>query len=89
LCIGKDYHDELWCEIMLMDGCHIWLGRPQLIDRRVLHDGYLNTYTFTKDGRKISLASLSSSQLTKSKPQKNQEQTKLLLTRRASYLKDS
>jgi len=32
-----------------LDACHILLGRPWLFDRRVTHDGHLNTYTFTKD----------------------------------------
>ena len=43
-CIGK------------MDACHILLGRPWLFDRKVVHDGYLNTYSFSKDGKKITLA---------------------------------
>ena len=73
LSIGKNYHDELWCDIIPMDACHVLLGRPWLFDRRVLHDGFLNTYTFTKDGKKITLAPLSPSQLTKSKPQKSQD----------------
>jgi len=39
-----------------MDACHILLGRPWLFDRKVVHDGYLNTYSFSKDGKKITLA---------------------------------
>ena len=54
--IGKSYHDELWCDIIPMDTCHLLLGRPWLFDRKVIHDGYLNTYTFSKDGKKITLA---------------------------------
>ena len=72
-----------------MDACHILLGRPWLFDRRVLHDGFLNTYTFTKDGKKITLAPLSPSQLTKSKPQKSQDQTNMLLTLGEPFLKTS
>ena len=49
--IGKHYYDELWCDIIPMDACHLLLGRPWLFDRKVMHDGYLNTYTFHKDGR--------------------------------------
>nr|GEU87194.1 putative reverse transcriptase domain, zinc finger, CCHC-type, aspartic peptidase domain protein [Tanacetum cinerariifolium] len=56
--IGNKYTDELWCEVIPMDVCHILLGRPWLYDRRVKHDGYRNTYTFKKDGVSITLAAL-------------------------------
>jgi len=39
-----------------MDACHIQLGRPWLSDRKVKHDGCLNTYSFSKDGKRITLA---------------------------------
>ena len=61
--IGKHYTDEIWCDIIPMDACHILLGRPWFYDRKVMHDGCLNTYTFSKDGKKITLAPLSPSQL--------------------------
>jgi len=38
---------------------------------KVKYDGYLNAYSFSKDGQKITLAPLSHSQIHKSKPQKN------------------
>jgi len=28
LSIGKNYRDELWCDVIPMDACHILLGRP-------------------------------------------------------------
>ena len=61
LSIGKHYSDEIWCDIIPMDACHILLGRPWLYDRKVMHDGCLNTYSFSKDGKKITLAPLSPS----------------------------
>jgi len=39
LSIGKNYKDEIWCDIVPMDACHILLGRPWLFDRRVMHGG--------------------------------------------------
>ncbi|KAJ0865930.1 putative nucleotidyltransferase, Ribonuclease H [Helianthus annuus] len=54
--IGNKYTDEIWCEVLLMDACHILLGRPWQYDRRVKHDGFRNTYTFKKDGINITLA---------------------------------
>jgi len=41
-----------------MDACHVLLGCPWLFDRSVMHDGRLNTYTFTKDHKKITLTPL-------------------------------
>ncbi|XP_022891902.1 uncharacterized protein LOC111406756 [Olea europaea var. sylvestris] len=38
-----------------MDACHLLLGRPWQYDRKVLHDGFKNTYSFVKDGVKIVL----------------------------------
>jgi hypothetical protein len=87
--IGKNYHDELWCDIIPMDACHILLGRPWLFDRKVMHDGHLNTYTFSKDGKKITLAPLSPSQLHKSKPQTAQTHSDLLLAFSEPLLKAS
>lgn len=26
--IGKSYKDEVWCDVIPMDACHILLGRP-------------------------------------------------------------
>ena len=30
-----------------MDACHLLLGRPCEFDRKMIHDGFLNTYSFT------------------------------------------
>ena len=54
--IGKNYQDELWCDVIPMDACQMLLGRPWLYDRKVMHNGYLNTQSFNKDGKKITLA---------------------------------
>nr|XP_043629900.1 uncharacterized protein LOC122601201 [Erigeron canadensis] len=56
--IGNKYTDELWCEVIPMDACHILLGDPWLYDRRVKHDGFRNTYTFKQDGLIVTLALL-------------------------------
>jgi len=69
--IWKNYCDELWFDVIPMDACHMLLGRPWLFDRKVNHNGYLNTYSFTKDGKKVTLSSLTPSQLQKAKPQKD------------------
>jgi len=33
------FHDEVLCDIMPMDVCHILLGRPWQYDRKAIHDG--------------------------------------------------
>jgi hypothetical protein len=45
------YRDEIVCDVIPMDVCHILLGRPWHFDRKVIHDGRKNTYTLEKDGR--------------------------------------
>lgn len=45
----------MWCDVVPMDAYHLLLGRPWQYDRRVVHDGFKNTYTFVKDGIKVTL----------------------------------
>ena len=44
------YSDEIMCDIIPMDSCHVLLGRTWKFDRKSLHNGYANTYSLTKDG---------------------------------------
>ena len=53
--IGDAYHDKIYCDIAPMDACHLLLGRPWEFDRRIIHDGFLNTYTFTFNNRTFTL----------------------------------
>jgi len=59
-----------------MNACHILLGTPWLFDREVVHVGYLNTYSFLKDGKRITLTPIQPSQPLK--PQKNPPKSLLL-----------
>jgi len=63
--IGQKYQDQVWCDVVPMDACHLLLGRPCQYDHRAHHDCYANTYTFVKDGVKIKLTPLPSSGLDK------------------------
>jgi hypothetical protein len=45
------YRDEILCDVIPMDVCHVLLGRPWNFDRNVIHDGRKNTYTLEKNGR--------------------------------------
>ena len=53
------YHDEILCDVVNMDCTHILLGRPWILDKKVRHDGLLNTYSFNHDGRIVTLLPLS------------------------------
>ncbi|XP_042465780.1 uncharacterized protein LOC122048251 [Zingiber officinale] len=55
--IGR-YTDEVLCDVVPMQASHLLLGRPWKFDRRTTHDGYKNRYSFSKDGRNITLAPL-------------------------------
>jgi len=46
------YFDEVLCDIMPMDCCHILLGRPWQYDRYAIHDGRMNQYTLWVNGKK-------------------------------------
>ncbi|XP_012439934.1 uncharacterized protein LOC105765404 [Gossypium raimondii] len=52
--IGK-YHDEVLCDVVPMDAGHMLLGCPWQFDRKVIHDGFTNRYTFKFDGKNVTL----------------------------------
>ena len=54
--MGKKCFDSVWCDMVLIDACHILLGRPWQFDRSVVHDGKKNTYTLSIKGKHIVLA---------------------------------
>jgi hypothetical protein len=45
------YKDEILCDVIPIDVCHLLLGRPWKYDMNVIHDGRKNTYTLEKNGR--------------------------------------
>jgi len=53
--IGAIYKDQVWCDVVSMDVCHLLLGRPWLYDRRVMYDGFLNTCTFMFNSTRVVL----------------------------------
>jgi hypothetical protein len=52
------YKDEILCDVLPMDVCHLLLGRPWKYDRNVVHDGRKNMYTLEKNGRTHMLLSM-------------------------------
>jgi len=63
---------------------HHWL-----YERKVMHNGYLNTYSFSKDGKKVTLAPSSPSKLHEIQPQKQPKYKDCLLTMSEPLLKTS
>ncbi|KAL4289850.1 hypothetical protein GQ457_14G012880 [Hibiscus cannabinus] len=57
------YKDEVLCDVVPMHATHMLLGRPWQFDRKVMHDGHRNRYSFTYDGKKHTLAPLSPQQV--------------------------
>ncbi|XP_073139094.1 uncharacterized protein [Henckelia pumila] len=60
--IGK-YVDEVLCDVVPMQACHILLGRPWQFDRKVIHDGFKNRYSFTLKKEPIVLLPMSPKQV--------------------------
>jgi len=52
------YQDHVTCDVIPMDVCHVFLGRPWQYDKGAIHDGRSNPYTFEKDGKKHTLIPL-------------------------------
>ncbi|CAM8940314.1 unnamed protein product [Rhodiola kirilowii] len=53
--IGVSYINEIYCDVVSTDVCHLLLGRPWQFDRYVVHDDRTNTYSFLFRGKKIML----------------------------------
>lgn len=51
----QNYKDRAWCDVVAMDAHHLLLGKSWQYDRRVTHDGCLNTYNFLFNSTKIVL----------------------------------
>jgi hypothetical protein len=52
------YKDEILCDVIPMDVCHLLLGRSWQYERNIVHDGRKNTYTLEKTGRTHMLMSI-------------------------------
>jgi hypothetical protein len=53
-----NYQDEVLCDVITMDVCHVLLGRPWQSNQRTIYDGRNNTYTFEKNGVRHTLLPL-------------------------------
>ncbi|XP_060213640.1 uncharacterized protein LOC132640843, partial [Lycium barbarum] len=60
--VGK-YHDEVLCDVVPMQACHLLLGRPWQYDRSVNHNGRTNQYNLGHNGAKHVLNPMTPSQV--------------------------
>ncbi|KAH0653052.1 hypothetical protein KY289_030730 [Solanum tuberosum] len=60
--VGR-YEDEIICDVVPMQACHVLLGRPWQYDRDTTHHGRKNRYSLLHNGKKYTLAPLSPSQV--------------------------
>ncbi|XP_074314481.1 uncharacterized protein LOC141649697 [Silene latifolia] len=56
--IGKEYSDEVMCDVLPMDACHLLLGRPWEFYRDCFHRERENTYSFKLGKNKITFTHL-------------------------------
>jgi len=52
------FKDEVLCEVLPMDTCHLLLGRPWQFDKETTHHGRSNTYSFADKGQRFVLTPL-------------------------------
>ncbi|XP_074284242.1 uncharacterized protein LOC141608797 [Silene latifolia] len=57
------YVDEILCDVIPMDACHVLLGRPWQFDRDVIHRGRSNEYELKDKGKRIILKPMSASEV--------------------------
>lgn len=60
--VGK-YSDEVLCDVVPMQACHLLLGRPWQFDKDTMHHGQSNMYSFVHDKRKYNLTPLTPPQV--------------------------
>nr|GEW81322.1 hypothetical protein [Tanacetum cinerariifolium] len=53
--VGTTYKDNVWCDVVAMDACHLLLGRPWEYDLDITPNRKTNTYSFLFGGVKNTL----------------------------------
>ncbi|KAK1682138.1 hypothetical protein QYE76_042986 [Lolium multiflorum] len=57
------YEDIIECDVVPMTVCYMLLGRPWQFDKKAIHDGYSNAYTFKVKDKKFELRPMTPSQI--------------------------
>jgi hypothetical protein len=53
--IGAKYRDNVWCDVVDVETCHLLLGKPWKYDKATIHDETKNTYNFMMGKTKLTL----------------------------------
>ncbi|XP_074266673.1 uncharacterized protein LOC141589953 [Silene latifolia] len=86
--IGKVYKDEVLCDVVPMDACHLLLGRPWEFDRNTTHQGKENVYSFKHEGKKVTLTPLPPNQRNYGSPNMAEEISGVLLLSEAAMIQE-
>ncbi|XP_052736725.1 uncharacterized protein LOC128197914 [Vigna angularis] len=68
LSIGN-FKDEVVCDVVPMEACHVLLGRPWQFDHNTIHHGLTNTITVHKQDKKFVLQPLTPTQVAQDQAQ--------------------
>jgi len=71
-----NFEDNVLCDIVPMEACHILLGRPWIFERETIHNSHTNEITFTHQERKIVLHPLKPSQVEEGQVQMRKKREK-------------
>jgi len=87
-----NYKDEILCDVVPMEACHILLGRQWKFDKKVMHNGLTNEITFTHKENKVLFYPLTPSQVEKDqvqmKPKRENERKKKKIEKAEKDLKE-
>ncbi|XP_074317993.1 uncharacterized protein LOC141654773 [Silene latifolia] len=86
--IGKVYKDEVLCDVVPMDACHLLLGRPWEFDRNTTHQGKENVYVFKHNGKRVTLTPLPPNQWGYGSPNMPEEVNGVLFLSEAAMIKE-
>ncbi|XP_074314127.1 uncharacterized protein LOC141649333 [Silene latifolia] len=86
--IGKVYKDEVLCDVVPMDACHLLLGRPWEFDRNTTHQGKENVYVFKHNGKRVTLTPLPPNQRGYGSPNMPEEVNGVLFLSEAAMIKE-
>jgi hypothetical protein len=53
--IGAKYKDNVWCDVVDMETCHLLLGKPWKYDKAAIHNETKNTYSFMWSKTRLTL----------------------------------
>ncbi|XP_074302921.1 uncharacterized protein LOC141637256 [Silene latifolia] len=86
--IGKVYKDEVLCDVVPMDACHLLLGRPWEFDRNTTHQEKENVYSFKHEGKKVTLTPLPPNQRNYRSPHMSEEISGVLFLSKAAMIQE-